>query len=136
MKKEQLDLSTEEIFGAVDGLTMLLEERLPVDFATAQQVRLQALKFAEAPLRAAAEGVAKKHAKKDKRGNFVPGDEPGSIKIANVNGYNEEIKILSTKRHKIRLTRIKKSEIPQKVDGKPLVVAGKVWGLLKPIMEG
>lgn len=128
-----LDLSNEEILNAGEGLKRLLALRLPVALSLDLRQRFQVIKFAAEPVNDARDALVKRFAKKDRKGNAIAGEASGTVVLRDADGFKKESLTLLKARQRLKVTPIKRADIPERVDGKLLTIEGEVWELLGPL---
>ena len=129
-----LDLTNAEILDAAEGFARLLKVRFPATLSFALQRRYQAVKFAAVPVNKARTASVNRFTKKDRRGQPVPGAEPGTVVLTDGAAFTAESTALFKVRQRVHIEPLTRSEIPEKVDGKPVVIEGEVWELLGPLL--
>lgn len=129
-----VELTNGQILDAAEGFVRLLRVRLPTTLTFALQRRYQALKYTAVPVNEARTALVARFTKRDRKGRAIAGAEPGTVLIADVATFNAELGALLKVRQRVQVTALKRSEIPEKVDGKPVVLEGEVWELLGPLL--
>jgi hypothetical protein len=127
------DLSGQQILDSADGFARLLRVRLPAVLSMDLQLNFQALKFAATPVNDADTALADRFAKKDRKGRPVIAENGGTA-LRDPAEYWKERKAMLAKRQRVKVTPLKRSDIPEKVDGKPVIIEGEVFELLGPLL--
>lgn len=135
-QKGTLELTNEQIRQASAGVVLLLKERLPREIGWALQTRNQALKFALAPVDAEHDRLVQQYARRDRKKRVISGDIPGSVQIApgKEDAFKEATDGLWATTQRVAIEPIKRADIPERVEGRPLVVPGIVWDFLDSIL--
>lgn len=132
--KAGLELTNEQIRQAAKGLELLLAERIPRELGFKLQVRYQALKFALAPANTEHDRLVMLAVKRDKKKAPVREGVGFAIDDRKLEEFERETKALWATKQRVALEKIRRAAIPEKIEGKPLVVAGIVWDYLAPIL--
>jgi hypothetical protein len=126
--------AAEIVSGAV-GLKQLIAIPFPVEVSTELHEKLQTLRFAASPLEDARDALVKKYAKR-KRGQIVYGDKPGQVVIDpnRLAKFNAEFETWSKQKRVVAIEPVRRSEIPHKVNGEDVILAGAVFDQLGPFL--
>lgn len=131
-----MELTNEQIRQAAQGVALLLQERLPSDVGIELQTRKQLLRFALVAPNEEHDRLVMQYCKRDKKKNPVMAEGGTGYEIAPayIETWAHQSRALWSSTQRLRLTPIPRKLIPEKVEGKPLVVPGVVWEFLAPIL--
>lgn len=132
-----IEATAGEIVTACDGLKAFIKVGFPIEFSSDLHERLQALRMAAEPLIDARDEMVKRFAKR-KRGAIVYGDKPGEIVLDpnRLSKFHEESARWATQKRFVAVDPIRRSEIPHKVNGRDVILAGEVLDQLGPFLIG
>lgn len=129
-----LELDNEQIRKAAKGCELLLKERVPREVGVEFQTRYQALRFALAPIDAEHDRLVMMCVKRDRQKQPVREGAGFIVDPAKQAMLERETKALWAMKQRVNVMKVKRSLIPEKVEGKPFVVEGIVWDFLAPIL--
>lgn len=133
-----LELTNEHIRKSAKGLAIILEERLPRGVGFPFQKRRHELVTTLIPVETEHNRIVGLYAKRDKKGQLIQSpDTPGGIvmkSLAAAQKCKEECDALWQEKQRVNIEKIPRDEIPDRVEGKPLVFPGVVWEFLEPIL--
>jgi hypothetical protein len=132
--KGGLDLSNEEVRKASEGIAIFLRERLPRDVGSPLQKRLQALRFVLAPVEAENDRLVMMYCKRDRKKEPIREGTGFALEEKHLGDYERETKALWAERQLVHIEKIRRTDIPERVEGKMLVFPGVVWDFLAPIL--
>lgn len=134
-KPSGITASAAQIVEAEAGLRALIEIEFPVEISTEFHEKLQAVRIAATPLQASRDALVKAYAKR-KGGQIVYGSKPGEIVLDpnRVGKFNAEYAKWAAQQRLVAVEPIRRAEIPHKVDGKDVILAGKVFERLGPFL--
>lgn len=132
-----LELTNEQIRKAARGIELLLQERLPRTVGIELQSRYQVLTFTLVPVSAENDRLVKMYAKKDKKGQPIRSDDGRGFVLHPPTSERcvAEIAALWATKQRVNISPMKQSDIPEKIEGKSLVVAGIVWEFMAPLFS-
>ena len=127
-----LELTYAQVLDAAEAMARLLKVPLPSVLSLGLHQRYQVLKFVAGPVLDADKALAERFTKKDRKGKPVLDNGRGVLRDKE-KYWRERADLMATKT-RVKVEPLERDTLPEKVDGKPVVVAGEVWELLGPLL--
>lgn len=131
---EFVELTNEEIRHIDAGISLLLNERVPREVGIVFQMARQPIKYALVPVSEEHDRLVMLAAKRDKKKQPVREGNGFAIDERRIEEFQRETTALWAAKQKVRVQKISRALIPEKIEGKPFVVAGVMWEWLAPIL--